>query len=291
MKRSTVALLGTLVALVVIAYVVTLKPGETSVVHGEGDALVVVDSAAADRVEVNTPSSNVVLQKRGVEWFVTSPVEDRADPKNVASVLERANNLRVKSIVSENPEKHGIFQVDSTGTRVTIGASGSEPVSFIVGKSSSSFTDTYVRKEGTNQVAMVDGSFPWVFTKELKDWRDRSLLRVASEQIAGVGFRYGDTTFTLVFSDSLWTIGGEPANQTTVTSFLSTLSSLQCDDFLESKPRQRVSAEITVGDVRLSFAFDKSAKTYAVQRSTDGRWFQLSDWRANQVLKRKKDLL
>lgn len=290
MKRSLLGLAGILAALLVIAYVVTLRPGETSVKVGAGENLVTVDSAKADRIEISTPESHVTLEKRGVQWFVVSPVEDRADDKNIGTALQRASDLRVKSIVSERPEKHGIFQVDSGGTRVTIRQADGEPVSFIVGKNSPSSAETYMRKESSDEVALVDGAFSWVFNKQVKEWRDRTLLSVPKESIREVGFRYGDTTFTLAFDDSLWTIGGQQANPTSVNTLLSALSALQCDDFLDTPSRSRTVARITVEGVQFSFSYEAGSKKYSVLRSTDGRWFVVDGWRADQVLKRKKDL-
>jgi len=47
-----------------------------------------------------------------------------ADQASVASLVHDVRTLRVTNIVSNKPEKFGVFQVDSTGTRVRLFAGG-----------------------------------------------------------------------------------------------------------------------------------------------------------------------
>lgn len=291
MNKSIVRLLLLLVVLGIVAYLVMLRPGEQSTEAAAGEALVAVDSASIQKVEIVSNNGSVTLEKRGLDWRVVSPVDDEADKNNVGQLLQRASSMRVKSIVSTKAEKHAIFSVDSSGTRVTVTQTDKEPVTFFVGKNSSSFGETYVRLDGSDEVALVDGSFPWVFNKPLREWRDRVILRHAREMIEEVVYQYGDTTFTLAFQDSVWQVGGSDANQSVVNSLITTLSSLQCDDFLASVPTQPIMAQVRVAGDQLSFAYDAAAKKYYVQVSTSPQWYIMEPWRADQVLKRRKALL
>ena len=290
MKRSTLGLAGVLIALVVIAYLVTLKPGETSVTAAEGDLLVDIDSASVDRIEVRSASNAVTLEKQGADWRITYPIGDAADPTPVGQALEKAAAMRVKGIVSTLPDKHGIFQVDSSGTTVTFHQAGREPVTVIIGKASGSFSETYVRRDGSPEVALVDGALSWTFSKPLKDWRNRSLLSLPAGTVTDIRYAYGDTAVAVVFEDSLWTVNGMPANQASVNTLVTSLSALQGDDFSEDPPRSRPMATITVSGITVSFVYDRTEKKYYANRSGDDRWLSIPDWRAGQVLKRAKDL-
>lgn len=291
MKRSTLGLAGAFMVLLAIAYLVTLKPGETSVGVAEGDLLVEIDSAAVERIEIRSSSGDVTLEKRGAEWQVTSPLTDIADPTPIGQALQQASAMRVKGIVSTKPEKHGIFQVDSTGTTVTFHQSGLAPVTIIVGKSGTTFSETYVRRDDSPDVALIDGSLSWTFSKPLKDWRNRSLLSLPAGTVTDVQYTYGDTVVAITFVDSVWTVNGKAANQSSVTSLITSLSALRGDDFVESPPTKRPMATITVSGKTVSFVYDAAAKMYHASRSDDDRWLTLPEWRANQILKREKDLL
>ncbi len=291
MKRPLLMLAGVLSALLVVAYLVTLKPGETSVSVTEGERLADIDSGAVMKIEVATPGDEVVLERRGGEWFLSSPLEDKADAAAVGTAIQRASGMIVKGIVSTKPEKHSLFEVDSAGTRVTLTQEGKDPVTLIVGKGSTNFSETYVRRDGSDNVALVDGALTWVFSKPAKDWRSKFIVNIPRTSISSVTYAYGDTVFTLSMTDSLWTIDGEPADQPAVATLLTPLSTLQCDDFLDAPPVQRPSVTITYAGMTVSFRHDAAEKKYYVTRTGDDRSYVLQEWRANQILKRKKDLM
>jgi hypothetical protein len=251
-----------------------------------------VDSARIDRIDVRSTSGSVRLERRGMEWFVASPVDARADAASIAGALGQASDLRVKNIVSSRPEKHALFQVDSAGgTTVTMYEAGTVRASFIIGKPAEGYTDTYVRVVGMDDVALVSGSFGWTFNRAVRDWRDRTILAVARADIREIRYQYGDTTCILEYRDSVWTVDGRLANAQAVEGVLSALSSFQCDDFVDPVAGSKLVAVITVAGRQLRFSRETGGTRYLVQTSVAPQWYAAESWRADQVLKRKKDLL
>jgi hypothetical protein len=61
-------------------------------------------------------------------------------------------------------------------------------------------------------------------------------------------------------------------------------------DTLVSKP-PKITAQISYGGAQLNFAYLKDGDKYLVQSSNSPQWFEVQSWRANQVMKRKKDLV
>jgi hypothetical protein len=293
MTRNTYILLGVLVALVAAAYLVMQKPGERSSSGGGGESLVAFDSLSIDQIEIKSPTGRVALQKKGVEWFVVTPVSYKADQANVASFIHSAKSLRVDNIVSDKPEKHSVFQVDSTGTIVRILQNGNEKASFVLGKPGSSFTEVYARRSASNEVALVSGASSYEFNRPLRDWRDRIIFAAPKESIREVRYQYGDTTFVLALKDSAWAIGNEKVQDGIANTLLSSLSHLEADDFVDtlalrpSKP----SAQITLLGTQVTFFLVKGNDKYLVQCSASPQWFEMQTWRANQILMRKKDIL
>ena len=292
MKRNTLVLVVVLGVLLLVAVLVMQKPGEISSTGEAGDPLTAVDSLALDRIEINAPASAVVLQKKGVEWYLQEPLAYRADQASVASLVHDVRTLRVTNIVSNKPEKFGVFQVDSTGTRVRLFAGGKETSSFVLGKATTSYLEMYARREGSNDVLLVSGASAYVFSRPVRDWRDKSIVAVSRESIADVHYQYGDTTFVLAMKDSVWTIGGEKAQVDAVNTLLNSLASVQADDFVDTVMVQppRVTAQIAYAGVQLNFFFIKQGEKYLVQQSGSSQWFEMQSWRASQLLKRKKDL-
>ncbi len=293
MNRNTFRLLGLLVALVVIAYLVMQKPGEKSSTGETGECLVSVDSLAVDKIEIKSPASQVVLEKKGVEWFVERPVSYRADQASVAGLIHETKLLEVKNAVSSKPEKHSVFQVDSTGTRVTIFEKGTEKASFIIGKMGSSYTEAYARLSSSDDVVSISGGSPTTFNKAVKEWRDRTIAAPARETINEVRYQYGDTLFTLAFKDSAWIVGKDSTQEWVVNNLISSLSNVQADDFVDS-PTSRSSkphAQISYAGTQITFFYVKEGDKYLVQCSSTPQWFEMQSWRANQILKRKNDII
>ncbi|HTY36038.1 MAG TPA: DUF4340 domain-containing protein [Bacteroidota bacterium] len=293
MTRNTYALIGVLVVLVLVAYLVMQKPGEQSSTGGGGEPLVSIDSAAVDQIEIKAPTGTVALRRKGIDWFVESPVSYKADQANVAMLLHAARSLRITNIVSSKPEKHSVFQVDSTGTLVKVSQNGAEKASFILGKPGSSFSEQYARRSSSNDVDLVDGASSYVFSRPVKDWRDRTIQSVPRENIKEVHFQFGDTTYVLAYNDSLWMIGKDSTQEGTVNSLLSSLANVQADDFADSvnTPPAKPTAQISYAGTQLTFFYVKGSEKYLVHSNATPQWFEMQSWRANQILMRKKDIV
>lgn len=293
MNRSTVILFGVLVALVLIGYLVMQKPGERSSTGESGEKFLSLDSLSVDKIEITAQGSPVVLQKKGVEWFLESPVSYRADQSAVAELLHDMNTLEVRSTVSSKPEKHGVFQVDSTGTTVKVHEKGSEKASFVIGKMGSTYTELYARRSLSDDVVAVSGASPTTFSKAVKEWRDRTIAAPGRDAIKEVRYQYGDTTFILAFRDSAWMVGKDSTEEWAVNNLISSLSNVQADDFRDSSTSRlsKPTAQITYAGTQLTFFYVKEGDKYVVQSSSTPQMFEMQSWRANQILKRKKEIV
>ena len=293
MKRNTVTLVALLIVLLVIAYFVTQKPGERST-SGLGTPLLTLDSVAVNKIDIQSPKSHIVLEKRGVDWFLQEPISYRADQTVVANFIHAVKDLRIQSIVSSKPDKFPVFQVDSaSGTRLTIGETGGTKDSMIVGKVGASYSELYVRKFPSDNVDAVDPAIQYQINREPKEWRDKTIFKTPKDNIKEVRYQYGDTTFTLANQDSVWRIGKDIVKTSDVNGILGWLSNLQADDFIDTTldPTPRVTALVSYAGEQIRFAFLKSQNKYAVQTSSSPQWFVVETWKANSILKRKRDLL
>ncbi|HTP12882.1 MAG TPA: DUF4340 domain-containing protein [Bacteroidota bacterium] len=293
MKRNTITLVALLAVLVVVAYLVMQKPGEQSS-SGSGAALVHLDSVAVDRLEIKSAKSHVVLEKQGVDWFLREPMTYKADPTAVANFIHEIKTLEVKNVVSDRPEKFEVFQVDTTSaTRLTVYEHGTPTVNLLVGKIGSTYTEQYVRKLPSNDVDAVDVSMNYTVNRSANEWRDKGIVSVPKENIKEIRYQYGDTTFTVAFQDSAWMLGKDRIRTEDVTSVVNALSDFKADDFIDSTlhPTPKITGAISYGGVQLRFSFLKSQNKYAVQSSGSAQWFVVEAWKANPILKRKKDFV
>ncbi len=291
MKKNTYILIGLFGCLLIIAFLVLQKPGERSANSASTGLLFSIDSLLVDKIEVKTAVFSIVLEKRGTDWFVSKPIDYKADQSNVCRIIHEIKNIEVKSIVSNKPEKLSVFQVDQTGTQVTVCEKGVEKAAFVLGKMATSYTESYARKTNSNDVLLVEGASSYMFNRPVKDWRDKTIFAVPKESIKEVQYQYGDTTFNVAFNDSTWFVGKDKAQQSVVEGILSSLSNLQSDDFVDSTISPKVTAMVAYAGFQLRFSFNKTINKYYVQFSNSPQWFVMEQWKANQILKRKKEIV
>ena len=293
MKRGTWVLVTALVLLLVAAFFVLRQPGEVSTSGSTGDVLVQYDSAAVDKLEISSPAGVVTIGIEGGKWMILSPLHYPADQISVTAAIGKGKRIELKNVVSSNPQKQQLFQVDSAGTLVRVFEHGTQGATFHVGKPGASYTETYVRREGSNDVYLADGLLTYTFAKGAKEWRDRTIFKSEPDRITNVRLQFRDTTFTLMFQDSLWRIDRDSASQTAVKSFLGTLANLQTDEFVDTAVTvsSAPNAVIEVEGVQIRFYAGNAGGKYSVQTSAGPQWFEIQGWRATQLLKRKKDFV
>jgi hypothetical protein len=293
MTRTTWFLAGILVALIAATVWVMQRPGEQSGSADDGNVLVRYDSASVDRMDILMPSGMVTLAREGDRWMITAPLRAAADQHAVNLAIGQGTALKLKALVSANPAKQQVFQLDSSSVLVRVFAKGSEVAAFHVGKPGTTYTETYIRREGSKEVFLTEGMLSAVFAKPARDWRNKAILGLHPEDIHSVVFHYGDTTFTLSRSDSTWKVDGMPATEYAVRGFLASLASLQCDDFIDTALTAipPLAGMLEVNGTQVGFHQKPGDPMLTVITSASTQYYTMYGWRGEQVLKRKKDFV
>lgn len=291
-NKRLVGLAVAFVLLVIVAVVVMQNPGELSIAPGEGEQLLAIDSALINVVEIISPVQRLTLLKEGAVWHLQDPIAYRADQGLVTSLIGQLKSLRSSGVISANPDKQGLFQVDSTGILVALRSSSPEEISLVIGKMGTSYSETYVRLAGSDEVHLVNAPLRSVVERDINDWRDKGILKVSRESIRDVRFQYGDTTFTLAFQDSLWTVGGMPADDGAINSLITSMVDVRADGFVDVPPVKLglAKAVVSYAGIELRFYDGPTADSHLVQASSTDQWFEMKSWRAGQILKRQQDL-
>ncbi|MEX1139982.1 MAG: DUF4340 domain-containing protein [Bacteroidota bacterium] len=293
MNKNTLILFGILLVLASIAFFVFQRPGEMSLTETGRNLLVELDSASVSGINIVSPTLSMTLVLKETEWFLEKPVRSRADQPFVWTFLREALKLPIQSVISTRAEKHSLFQVDSTGTMVTFFRESGDSISIILGKYGPSFADVYARQTGSNEVVLVNAGIFYTVNRPAKEWRDHTILRLPADATQEIGFQYGDTTFTLAWKDSSWMIGKDPVQEASARALINALSNLRADDFLDTSlpPKAKRIAEVSAAGISVRWYQAAAGERYLVQTSSSLQWYQVDQWKAQQVLKRKKDLI
>jgi hypothetical protein len=290
MNKRLVTPLIIVAVLAVIAIIVLQGPGEYSRSDPGGNLLVEFDSAAVDRIDIIRPDGTVILEKIAGKWRITSPIEFAATDYMVDRLIEVGRSIRVISLVSSNPEKQELFAVDTSATLVRFLGAGKDLASVRIGKMTTSFTDTYVRLEGSDDVYIAAGMLSGTLDRKPEEWRDKGVFRAPRESISEIRYTYGDTTFT-VSGDTVWTVDGLPIGEP--TSLLASLAKFEATGILDSVLTEvpPLGATVEVNGVTIRFHKDPGEERYFVRSSAEPHWYIVAMWKAKQVLKRKDEFL
>ncbi|NLW31158.1 MAG: DUF4340 domain-containing protein [Fibrobacter sp.] len=160
-----------------------------------------------------------------------------ADSASVRTLLEKIVNMKKDELISTNPEKQTIFEVDSSsGILVEVqDNSRKSHGQFRIGKSGPNWNSNYVRLIGSNSVYMVSGSIKHSFFTDLKRWRDKSIIKFEKSGAKGISIAKKDAApVILEKSDTIWNMAApeqHPAKKEKVEEIINSLFNLKATDF------------------------------------------------------------
>lgn len=173
-----------------------VRTGDT-VVRETGPELPDLERDQIAAIEITRAGSEeaIRLERRDDAWQVTQPIEVAADQSAVSTALDKLDELEMVGIAASNPSFHERLEVDAEhGVRVVArDADGDTLIDMWLGAFRAG--NTMVRLEGEDRVFSVRGSIKFAFNKELRDWRDRSILELEADDVREVAWAGPNGTF------------------------------------------------------------------------------------------------
>lgn len=237
MKRNAL-LVAILVILLVVFLVLRFWGGRRA---GEEPLYPDFDAARAVRFSVEAPEAVAALGRADGIWLVVSEDSLPAEAGAADRMLENITGFSRKDIISSNPEKYGLYKVDSTGVWVTVSnAPGDTLARFVVGKPGPDFRSTYVRDVASGDVILAPGYLQPVFDRGKRSWQDRTIFAFEPDEIVRIDIRRRDEALTLRKDGAGGWFAASPestaCDQQKMTRLTRTLAYLKCDDFAGRAP-------------------------------------------------------
>lgn len=172
------------IVLVILAGIVLLLRLGGGRPKGEEPLVAGFERDLAHRIVIDGRDGRTVLERQGDIWIVTSEDSFPAEAGAVDKILERIQGFSRRDIVSTNPEKQAIYQVDSTGTEVRVeDATGVALASFILGKVGPDYQSTFVRSTNSDEVALTAGYLAGTFERGKRTWQDLAIFALEPSNI------------------------------------------------------------------------------------------------------------
>jgi hypothetical protein len=290
MNRSTLILIIIFVVLAAITYFFVPKNEEREASYQLSKTPIKVDSTLVAQIDIQNRTKSVTIENISGRWMITSPIHTAADPNSVSRLLNGLMKFEIRSLVSSNHEKQSLYEVDSTGTKLTLTEKSGKIISIIVGKMGPTFSEIYFRLPASNDVYLGEGLESWSINKEIKDWRDRTIFVTPIDSIHAVTYTVDNKEFMFIKEGMAWTSTDKSSNVNSINQAITSLSILRAEDFIDTpidfqtRPiRMKLSS---TEDIILNFyPMPPDSSKYYITTATSPQIFTISKWTAQPILK------
>lgn len=226
---------------------------------------------AIDKITLDKPPGDagkgvsVTLEKQGDKWMVTAPVKAEANQTNVSSLLTNLKQLKITEAIDPRAESHAKFGVsDDKAVHAVFYKGGEKLADLYFGDSGGRGQMT--RLGGREGVFAVKGYSSFLYERELKDWRDRTLFKFEEEKVKAVEITNENGTFKFTKEKDKWVAKAKGAKDP---------ASKDLERFDEAKLKQAIGAFKALNAD--NFGSDKKPADVGLEKPTATITFTLED--------------
>lgn len=167
---------------------------------------IVIAKPAGKEGESETAPESVTLEKTGDLWNLASPVDALANQKNIESLLKNLNKLAIKEQIGKSKDSYAQYDVsDDKAVHATFYEGDKVVRELWAGKSGG--RGQMARVDGSEGVYIIDGYSSFLYSRNIKGWRDLSILEVDKEEVTSVTVEneHGSFRFDKGAAEGAWT--------------------------------------------------------------------------------------
>lgn len=231
-QKQTLVLGGTLVVLLIIAWISGVFDRNPSNVDVPELNL---STSEVTHISVTLPDITLTVEKQGMQWFMREPVDMPADSATVARLLNELGDLSLNNRATSNPDRYGIYGIDSTATTVNVAWSdGAEDL--VISRQGRDYMSIYVKIGDDPNVYSTKGRV--TVSQDLDRWRDRQILDLGTGTVMSARVTRPDGAYEVSLNNGVWMVNGQPGDSLQVTNWIRRFSPLSADGFFDDIPVQ-----------------------------------------------------
>ena len=190
------------------------------------------------------PDRELHLAKDDGGWNITAPLEARADTTAVDNLVNAVNQAEVSRTLDDPQPDLALYGLDSPVATVRLTLEDGTQLPLIrIGKDTPVGYSVYVQRAGEDAILLTPQALRLGMTKQTKDLRDKAVLVFQQERVNQIEVQRpaeAETPVVLRKTDDGWTLDqpgpaptDRPADEASVNTFLSSLSGMRAQDFIE----------------------------------------------------------
>jgi hypothetical protein len=211
-EHKVYAALAILVVLVAAFYLSRQKEQKDDAIHAptassaDKPAIAIgkEDGDKITKIEIkNADKSNVTLEKKGDSWELTAPSPAKAEQSNVKSLLDNLKELKIKDTITKSADLYPQYDVtDEKAVHVVAYKGADKAVDLYFGKSGS--RGQVVRVGGKDGVYVADKYSSYLYTREVKNWRERTIVKFEDANVVQVTVENKNGLLSFSKNDDKW---------------------------------------------------------------------------------------
>ena len=231
-QKQTLVLGGTLVVLLIIAWISGVfdrNPSNVDVLELD------LPTSEVTRISVTLPDITFTVEKQGIQWFMREPVDMPADSATIARFLNELEDLSLNNRATSNPDRYGIYGIDSTATTVSLTWSdGAEDI--VISRQGRDYMSIYVKIGDNPNVYSTNGRV--TVSQDLDRWRHRQILDLGTGTVMSARVTRPDDAYEVSLDNGVWMVNGQVGDSLQVTNWFRRFSPLSADGFFDDIPVQ-----------------------------------------------------
>lgn len=146
-----------------------------------------VDTIKITGPEKDGKQTEVVLEKKGDAWVLTQPVAYAANQASVKSLVDNFKEVKVSDVITDKAtdEQKKNFELEpKKAVHVVASKGGATKVDWLFGKGGG--RGQMMMIAGNDGVYAASNYSSWLYSKEVKGWRDSEILKLEEEKITAL---------------------------------------------------------------------------------------------------------
>nr|WP_320193838.1 DUF4340 domain-containing protein [uncultured Desulfobacter sp.] len=261
MKKEYIILI-----ILIIGLSVYLSLKKDNQVHYELPTIPQIDTARIDRMEISKADRVVTLNKSENGWTVTDK-KYPANPDEITQILNTLKQIKLSALVSEAKDLTRYELDDPHALKIKAMAENEVLRTFVIGKTAPSYNHTFIYLNDKDRtVYQANGNFKNRFDKPAADFRDKKVLEFDQDSIKKITLEKQGKIVTLVKAmepvkpdqakdetkkdltaektpppKATWkNEDGSAVDKKTISDLLSSLSTLECQAFMDDDKAVRL---------------------------------------------------
>ncbi len=195
------------------------------------------DPEQATRIQLTKPDQETIIIKQDDKWLLSTDSNVPANAELVTKLLDQIGQIPKGDLVSQQPDKFSLFQVDESGLAVNITDDAEKTlVNFYLGKQGVDFNNLYFRVAGTDDVLLINQNLQYIFDQF--DWQNKRGFEFDPDEALELNLAYDDQSFSLLKNENNWRLikpEEAPAQKKMVDSILKGLNDLRITEYADGQ--------------------------------------------------------